>query len=234
MTSRFWEIDFFRGIAIVTMLLFNWSYALAYLGVYTITDGDLYWWLFPRLIASTFIIVAGIVLSIGYAKNKDAGKYVKRGAGIFAFGLLITAATWIFVPNDFIIFGILHFIGLSIMISPIFLKQSSEKLLTLSLVFIAAGFMLQYAYFDFPWLLWLGLMPYNFTTLDYFPMLPWFGIMLLGIVIGNIFYANGKRQFKIREALWARPLTFLGRHSLAIYLVHQPILLLALRAAGLF
>ena len=69
MKERFWEIDFFRGIAILTMLLFNWSYSLAYLGIYTIAEGDLYWWLFPRLIAALFIIIAGIVLSIGYTKN---------------------------------------------------------------------------------------------------------------------------------------------------------------------
>ncbi len=235
MKERFWEIDFFRGIAILTMLLFNWSYSLAYLGIYTIAEGDLYWWLFPRLIAALFIIIAGIVLSIGYTKNKNAMKYVKRGAGIFALGLLITLATWVVVPKDFIVFGILHFIGLSIMISPIFLRQSNEKLITLSLIFIATGVLLQNFYFDFPWLLFIGLMPYNFTTLDYFPLLPWLGVMLLGIVIGNTFYTNGKRQFKItKEPQYAFPLTFLGRHSLLIYMIHQPLLLLLLRSAGLF
>lgn len=229
MPDRFWEIDFARGLAIVLMLIFNWSNALDYLGIYPMPSTEIYRWLFPRLVASMFIVIAGIVLALGYARDKNPRKYLKRGAYIFSFGLLITAVTYVFVPKDFIVFGILHFIGLAIAISPFYLGRSNNTLLILSGLVLAAGFFLQNVYFSFPWLVWLGLMPSGFQTLDYFPMLPWLGIMLLGVVLGRMYNVK-----KSKEPFLAKPLSFLGRHSLLIYLVHQPLLLLVLHLLGLF
>ena len=85
-----------------------------------------------------------------------------------------------------------------------------------------------------PWLAWLGIEP-DFFMIDYWPIFPWFGVMLLGLSAGNLLYSKGNRRF----ALGATPrppamggLTFLGRHSLLIYLVHQPILVTALVIFG--
>ncbi|NIM47536.1 MAG: DUF1624 domain-containing protein, partial [Candidatus Aenigmarchaeota archaeon] len=89
--------------------------------------------------------------------------------------------------------------------------------------------------FDFSWLLWLGFTPKNYYTFDYFPILPWFGITLLGIYFGNLLYKNGKRRFKIKDVSnvsIVKFLTFLGRKSLIIYLVHQPLLVIFLLILG--
>jgi uncharacterized membrane protein len=80
---------------------------------------------------------------------------------------------------------------------------------------------------DFPWLLWLGVVPNQFSTLDYFPLLPWFGVVLLGVFIGNGVYKNNTRVFQLKDyshTIVVRGLCFLGRYSLIIYLLHQLII----------
>ncbi len=227
---RFWEIDFSRGIAVILMVIFNYAFTLRYFSVYSLGGGWTFWWLFPRMVASMFIFLAGVSLAISYNRAKKSGKGIRikflfRGIKIFGYGLIISAVTWVLFPKEFIIFGILHFIGISIILSVPFLNISRSKTIISALLFIAAGIYLQGFVFDFPWLLWLGLMPYNFQTFDYFPLLPWFGVMLLGILAGNLFYPKRNRSFKFRKkTAIANPLCFLGRHSLAIYLLHQVVL----------
>lgn len=230
---RFWEIDFVRGLAIVFMVVFNYTFALDFLDIYKITEGWLFWWLFPRAVAGTFILLSGMAVTISYSRNKSKRRRIMRGLKIFCWGLIITAITWLFLPSGAIVFGILHLIGLSVILS-IFFVGFKKLNLILGIVAIVIGFYLERFTFDFPWLLWLGLMPPSFSTLDYFPLLPWFGVFLIGMFFGNRFYKNGKRIFKIaKEPASTKPLNFLGRHSLLIYLLHQPILIAALYAFGL-
>jgi len=232
--KRFWEIDILRGIAVILMVIFNYSFALSYLKIYTFNGGWLYWFLFPRLVATMFICIAGLSLTLLYNQTKSYKRIFSRGLKIFCLGILITVITFLTFPQAFIVFGILHLIGLSIILGSPFLKFRKLNLF-LGLSIIALGIYLQSFRFDFSWLLWLGFIPNNFYTFDYFPILPWFGVTLLGIFFGNFFYNYGKRQFKIRErsdSIIVKKLSFLGRHSLIIYLIHQPILILILLLLG--
>lgn len=223
---RYWEIDFFRGIAVILMIIFNYAFTLRYFNVFAVDAGWAFWWLFPRLIASIFIFLAGVSMALSYNKTKKANvhrKFIFRGLKIFGYGLIITLVTWLFFPEDFIVFGILHFIGLSVILSIPFLKIRRNNLnLLFALIFLAIGVYLSSVVFDSSWLLWLGFAPFNFHTFDYFPLLPWFGVVLLGLSFGNLLYPEGKRAFKIKEI--SSPLCFLGRHSLVIYLLHQVVL----------
>jgi uncharacterized membrane protein len=234
--ERFWEIDALRGLAITKMVIFNYSFALFYLGIYTFKEGMS----FPGWAAAVFIFLVGLSLTISYNRIKKKPKkeiykkFFLRGLKIFGFGILITIITFITFPEAFIIFGILHFIGVSIIIGQFFLRFKKLNFF-LGLLIIALGFYLQNFRFDFSWLLWLGFAPNNFYTFDYFPILPWFGITLLGIFFGNWLYKNGKRQFKIKDLSnfsIVKLLTFLGRKSLIIYLVHQPLLISVLLILG--
>jgi len=232
--SRFWEIDALRGFAIILMVIFNYAFTLRYLGVYAIGGGDLFWGLFPRLIAGIFIFLVGISLSISYSRRKKEDfkrHYILRGAKIFSWGLIITAVTYIFMPQATIYFGVLHLIGLSIILAISFLRSDPKYTIILSVIFIIVGNYLNTLTTETPYLLWLGLMPSNFYTFDYFPLLPWFGLVLLGLYTGKILYPNAKRIFRIREI---KPglLCFLGRHSLLIYLIHQPVLIAVLYLLG--
>lgn len=230
---RFWEIDFVRGLAIIFMVFFNYAFTLDYLHIYTITTGWLFWWLFPRVVAGTFILIAGVSAFVSYQRTKDPKKRLRRGAIIFGWGLLITIVTFIAVPSGTIWFGILHLIGLCVMLSPLLIKLGKANM-TIGLVIVVVGFYIGNITINSPLLLWLGFVPYGFSTLDYFPILPWLGVFMIGLYIGNRFYNKGKRQFKIRKEPKFSAISFLGRHSLFIYLVHQILLLFVLYALGLF
>lgn len=232
--TRFWEIDFARGVAVILMVIFNYAFVLRYFGIY-IFDGFLFWWLFPRAIGAVFIFIAGLSLSISYSRLKNKGKayrkYILRGAKIFSLGLLITLATLLVVPSAFIVFGILHFLGAAITLSPLFLRMRNSYLLIAAAVTIATGFYLQTLTFEFPWLLWLGFVPENFFTLDYFPLFPWIGIMLAGTYAGNVLYKNARRK-KLPQMKGSKLFCLLGRKSLLIYMLHQPLLIVILFLLG--
>lgn len=244
LNKRFWEIDSLRGIAIVMMVTFHLIFDLYFFGIYSFDVHSGFLWWFARLTASIFIFLVGVSLSISYSRtilktNYGAqkslfSKYLKRGLKIFGYGLIITVVTWIFVGQGFIIFGILHFIGIAIILEYPFLKRKYINLI-LGTSFIAAGIYLMSFNFDFYGLLWLGFTPYNFYTLDYFPLLPWLGVVSLGIFLGNTLYENYTRHFKLPDLSkysLVKASGFLGRHSLIIYLIHQPILLLILYLLG--
>jgi uncharacterized membrane protein len=155
---------------------------------------------------------------------------VYRGAGIFLLGLLVTLCTWLFLKEGFIVFGILHLIGISIMISPLFFRFKTWDI-AMGFLCIVIGFMI--APLTGPiWLLPLGIHPATFFSVDYEPIFPWFGIVLIGMGLGEFLYPEGVRSFTLPQIpeMVVRPLAFLGRHSLIIYLVHQPVIILIIAA----
>ncbi|MEN6378449.1 MAG: heparan-alpha-glucosaminide N-acetyltransferase [Methanofastidiosum sp.] len=241
LSKRFWEIDVLRGIAIMMMVLYHLSYDLYFLGDFPIKIYSLSWTLFQRTTASLFLLLVGISLTISYSKLKS--KYqkkelfirnLKRGIKILAWGAVITIFTFIFLTNGVILFGILHLIGVSIIISfP--LLDYKYKNLVLGLIVILLGIYLRNFTFDTTYLLWLGFEPNSFFSFDYFPILPWYGVVLIGIFLGNLAYPESKRRFNIPDLsgnITSRSLSFLGKHSLKIYLIHQPIIVLILYALG--
>jgi uncharacterized membrane protein len=234
--QRLWEIDFLRGIAIIMMIIFHFFYDLNYFGVNKINLNSGFWWWFGRIIATTFIILVGISLTLSYSREKELKKknlfkkYFFRGLKIFGYGLIITIVTWIFLKRGFIVFGILHFIGISIILAYFFLKLRLWNLL-LGIIFVLIGIYIENFYLNSYWLIWLGLLPHYFYTVDYFPIFPWFGVILIGLFLGNMLYPNGKRRLKIPDisnSSLIKPFCFLGRNALIIYLLHQPILIIFL------
>jgi len=232
--ERFWEIDALRGIAILMMIAYHILFDLVYFG-FTSTDLNAFpvlVFLYP--ISTLFLLLVGVSLTLSYNRVKQTFtkrqlrlKYLIRGSSIFGLGLLITLVTWIYPHNGFIIFGILHCIGLSILLAYMFIRYRIAALFV-GIVCISIGIVLRFLVtVDFPWLLWLGFVPHSFYTLDYFPLFPWFGVVLLGIFLGNSLYQNNTRKFKIADGsqfIGTRLLCFLGRHSLIIYLLHQLII----------
>ena len=230
---RFWEIDVLRGIAIIMMILYHFLFDLNFLKNYQIPLHSLPLLLFLYPIGTLFLLLVGISLTLSYNKAQEVltqkqtqWKFIRRGLSIFGAGMLVTLATWIYLPNGFIIFGVLHCIGISIILAYPLLRYRVSNLI-LGVSFIAIGVFLQTIVIGFPWLLWLGFIPANFYTLDYFPILPWFGVVLIGIYLGNTLYPNRKRRYQIKDLsknILIRVLCFLGRHALIIYLLHQLIL----------
>ena len=229
---RFWEIDLLRTVAIVMMITFHVLYLLNYFNIHhTGVPGVHYgfWWWFPRVTAGTFIFLAGVSLTISQARaSKKMSSFVLRGLKIFAWGMGITLLTWLIAPDEYVRFGILHFFGIAFILGPFFLRFRFINLIV-GAALLAAGIYLleQRVFVDFPWLLWLGLMPHGFRTIDYFPLLPWFGLFLVGMFGGKMLYPQGNRRFNIHD--FSNPvtsaLTLPGRHPLMVYIAQWPILI---------
>jgi len=227
--KRFWEIDLLRTVAIVMMITFHVLYLLNYFNIHhTGVPGMPYgfWWWFPRVTGGTFIFVAGVSLTITYSRSKRISGFMLRGLKILAWGMGITLITWLISREGYVRFGILHFFGIAFILAPFFLRFRFINLI-LGAALMAIGIYLGGISFDFPWLLWLGLMPRGFWTLDYWPLLPWFGLFLVGMFFGKILYPQGNRRFNIHE--FSNPvtsaLTLPGRHPLVIYLAQWPIVI---------
>lgn len=243
---RYWEIDALRGVAIVMMILYHLLYDLQHFGGYDIRVRSGFWNSFADATAFLFVFLVGVSLSVSYGRTlgrrtngRVAGfpKFLRRGAQIFGYGLLITVVTWFIDSQQYIKFGILHLIGLSIILAYPFLRY---RVLTaaVGLGLTVAGFYLQQHFhaFGYPWLFWVGFIPHQLVAFDYRPLLPWFGVVLLGIAVGNWLYPKARRTFVIPDLSKLRGvglLALLGRKSLVIYLVHQPLVIASLVLLGI-
>lgn len=215
MKERIWELDFFRGTAIILMVIFHFIVLLTDYFSYNIDYTKGFWYFEGKLSAIIFIITAGISSTL--SKNN-----LKRGIIIFLFGIAITLVTFIFSPNYFVKFGILHFLGLSIILYTFIRKLNYKLLFTFSIASIYIGNTLSMKVVETSYLFPLGLANSRFSSMDYYPLLPWFGIFLSGVILGKHAYQNKRGG---NPPLVCKPLAYLGKHSLSIYLIHQPILL---------
>jgi uncharacterized membrane protein len=235
-SSRFWEVDALRGIAVVMMVIYHLLFDLYYFRMTDVIFTNPFWFYFQRTTATLFITLVGVSLALRQGQASGRIPYrvlAKRGLQLVGWGLVISAVTWFALgPNLYIRFGILHFIGVSILISYPFLRWRSVNI-GLGIALIAIGVWLQQFRFNPPWsyLFWLGLEPADHTYVDFFPLVRWFGVVLIGIGIGNWMYAKGERQFPLLDLSLGPPvfaLRILGRYALPIYLLHQPILFMLL------
>jgi len=243
--ERFFEIDLVRGIAILMMVLFHFLFDLSFFSIAPVNVQSGFWRYFAYATATLFLLIVGVSLVVSHARAATVlsgfslvKKFIVRGAGIFALGLLVTGATWLYIPTGCILFGILHLIGVSVMLAPIFFRLREYNLLAGFICIVIGFFLIPLANplnSSLPaavslLLLPFGLHPAAFWSVDYTPVFPWFGVVLIGLGMGEFLYGGGVRHFAMPQipAAIVRPFSFLGRHSLLIYLVHQPLIIILL------
>jgi len=148
----------------------------------------------------------------------------KRIGVIAGCALAASLGSWLLFPRSFIYFGILHAIAVaSVLASPA--VRHPRIALAIGVAMIGAAFLVSHPVFDLRALSWIG-----FTiTEDYVPLIPWAGVVFVGVALGHALARRGFRDVRLFGALPG--LAWLGRHSLVIYMVHQPILLGILWAA---
>ncbi|NLM12919.1 MAG: DUF1624 domain-containing protein [Epulopiscium sp.] len=218
-SNRIVEIDFFRGIAIILMMLFHFLYDLQVFYNINIPSWNQFWYYEGKLSAILFMLLSGISCTL--SKNN-----LKRGFKVFLIGMLLTIGSYILMPEEYIRFGILHLLGLSMILLHFIKVIPPVWTGILSVIIIILGSIMSLMTVN-TWILSpLGLIHGKFNSMDYYPLFPWFGVFLIGTVIGRIVYKEKKSIF--HKTYKNGFFNFLGRHSLFIYLIHQPIFLIIL------
>ena len=229
--SRLQAIDLARGLALVAMAIYHFTWDLEFFGYappgMTAQGG---WKLFARCIASSFLFLVGVSLFLAHARGVRWPPFLKRLAMVAGAAAAISLATWIATPGVFIFFGILHQIALASLLGLAFLRLPAVAIVLVAIAVIAAPQFLRAPFFDHPALWWVGLSTENPRSNDYVPLFPWFGAVLLGMAAARLAEAGGlfRRLATLDLPRFTAPLQFAGRHSLAVYLVHQPVLIGAL------
>lgn len=226
--SRYPIIDTLRGVAILAMMTYHFGFDLSMQG-YILQDlnHSLPWLVARSLILSTFLFVAGFSLAL--AQHHSAKQRWLRLARIAGCALLVSLASYFMFPDSWIYFGVLHFIVLATVLCW-FLMRYEKWLLPLALAVLGLGWLYQSATFNQPMLQWLGMMTYKPMTEDYVPIIPWLGVMLIGLRVGVWATAHPattqvKWPLSVMPPHTLKPVGWLGRHSLAVYMLHQPLLL---------
>lgn len=228
-THRFWQFDVIRGLAVVAMVFYHFVWDLSFFGLYGTDTTRGGWLIFARFWATVFISLMGfsMALTVG-AKGEAASFHQWRGRGLKLLGwaLLISLVTRFFLGDAFILFGILHLAATALLLAP-WLWRLGSWAPWLGLAIITAGYWSSRWSVDSFWWAPLGLHPPHFSSVDYFPLAPWLGVVLLGMFFGRLWRQHAEKQNWQPSAAppLAKPLATLGRHSLAIYILHQPILL---------
>jgi uncharacterized membrane protein len=223
-TARIGGLDALRGIAIVAMVIYHFCFDLRY---FRLTrwdfEHDPLWLTARAAILSSFLLIAGISAALARRDPRADARWPRHVAMIGGAAALVTAASVMMFPQSFIWFGVLHAIAVSLIVARPLIDRPRAAALA-GVVVIVAGLTLSSSLFDNRWLGWLGFMTHKPVTEDYVPMFPWAGVLLLGIAAGHALLQN---RFALLSPLGRAPraLRFLGRHSLAVYLVHQPLLL---------
>ena len=216
--SRIEWIDQLRGIAIILMVIFHFCFDLRYFGwvEWNVPNGD-GWWQFRYVILSIFIFTMGMSLTLAYSKAFNRRKFLNRIAQLAIAATLVTLMSLFMFPNTWIYFGIIHFLLIASAIGILFVKLAIIALI------IGSGIILSYLFgvtqSDIPFFLFESSLPNH--TEDFVPFFPWLGVCLIGVAAGSLLPL--KKIQKILPSL-PKPLTYLGRHGLVIYIIHQPII----------
>ena len=227
--SRLDRLDALRGIALIAMTTFHFSWDLEFFGYAPagMTSLPLFKW-YARGIAFSFLLIAGFSFALAHRNGINGRTFINRLAQIGGAALLISAATWFATPDRFVFFGILHQIAAATLISALFLRLSSALTLLAAVAIAALPHIFRHELFNAPWFWWTGLGTVQPATNDFVPVFPWTAYVLLGLALGKMALL---RQFLTWPSATAparsapgRGLAFLGRHSLIYYLVHQPAL----------
>jgi len=218
MIKRNIYLDLMRTFAIVLMVIFHFIYDLKYFNwlAWDIPDGN-GWKHFRYLILSLFFICIGAGLVYSHAKKFHLKKFLVRLGKVAVGASLITLMSLLMFPHNWIYFGVLHFIIIASLLAVFFVIHPRIALL-IGLCIISL-FQLNYLSTYWPFNYINEYLP-NYTT-DYVPLFPWLGVILLGIPLAHSQWFNKSR---IKETKLTAILALPGKHSLLIYLVHQPLL----------
>lgn len=243
--QRFDAVDALRGLAMIWMTAFHFSFDLNQFG-YIKQDfyHDPVWTWQRTLIVSLFLFCAGLGQAIAVSQGQSWPRFWRRWAQVLGCALLVSLGSWWMYPQSFIYFGVLHGMALMLIIARLTAPWGA-RLWWLGGVAIAIQFIASYAMqtvatvgfvdlFNAPQLNWLGIITRKPITEDYVPLLPWLGVMWWGVAAGSWLTRQGAACLSWPLPAALEPLALLGRWSLSYYMLHQPVMIGALMALAWF
>lgn len=235
--TRFWELDLARTVAIAMMVAYHAVYDVEMLAPGIGPDPFRgYWGALPEATGSLFLLVAGISLAVsdgrlgrrGATGTERLRRHFRHALIVLAAATVVTVATRIAFDERYVRFGILHMIGIAILVGAVTVRLGRWNLL-LGGAAIVGGLALAAVPTGSGLLGIVGMDQRGFSSVDHWPVLPWLGPMLIGIALGTALYPHGARG-RLLNGLSRAPgpnpsLTAPGRRSLAVYLAHQLVLI---------
>ncbi len=228
MIRRWRALDAARGLAVVAMVAFHLIWDLAHFGY---INHSIPWStpvkMFGHSIAFAFLFIAGVSLVLAHRDHIDWRAFWRRFGVIAGAAALVSLGTWLVFPAAFVFFGILHCIAAASLLSVLFLRAPWPAAMVAGAFFFAAPLVFASPAFNANWLQWLGLGTTEPLTQDWRPLFPWAGAMLLGVGAARMLTQSAREVAQDAPQIHApgeKSLAFLGRHSLLIYLIHQPLL----------
>ncbi len=225
MNKRLDGLDILRGFAIALMIIFHISYDLNYFDYIDINiTQDSFWINFRIVIVTLFLFAVGVSLALTHKDGIKWSKVKKRVIILGISAILISIVTYIIFPNEWVYFGIIHSILILSIIGLLFINRPYLALTIAILILIG------YNFFNF------NMHPiFNYLqkplhlpkyTVDLAPIIPWLNVVLFGIAL--VAFKLEHKVFNIKLFRYNNPflniLKIMGRHSLLIYMIHQPII----------
>lgn len=248
--KRFFEIDIIKGISVILMVIFHFFYLSHYMDVsyYNVSSGILSW--MAKSAHYIFIFIVGVNLAIINQKYKkmykekyehfEFSRQLKRALFLVGGGIIMTILSYLGFGENYIKFGILHFVGVSIILSQFFVSSRIMALIIAIFVLILnfifnSGKYSSYLYDkcqEFPFSCFIGgVKNLRYNSLDHFSMVPFFALLCIGIVFGHTFYKDGNKRIFLDKEIdnaekilsynpFSNMLSYIGSKSLSIYFIH--------------
>ena len=239
--SRYALLDELRGLDLVSMMLYHACWDMMFLfGIWMDWYAGMPGRLWQQTICWVFILLSGFCVQLGH-------RTLKRGAQVFAAGALVTVVTLVFMPEDRVVFGVLTFLGSAMLLTgvlePLLKKIPPAAGLAVSAVLFALTYHLDERWLGFGGLrlalpdawyanyftAFFGFLPFDFYSTDYFALLPWLFLFWAGYFLH---FCMGRQRMEPLHRSVCPPLGWMGRHSLLLYLLHQPVIYGVLSAAA--
>ena len=224
--TRYDLIDSLRGLAIAEMFVFHFCFLLYEFGLgFTSFIDNPYWVGFRIVIVTSFLSIVGISLRLSVEGGLNQRSFFRRMLQLLVYGSAVIVATYFYEPRRTVVFGILQFILVASFLGLLFTRLTWQNLI-IGILLVGMGFGLEFEWFDQAGFYWIG-MPINRPiTFDYVPMLPWFGVVLIGVYIGHWILTSPKALWVSHwenSNLLLNLLALMGRHSLNLYMLHVPL-----------
>lgn len=233
-TKRIWEIDFLRSWAVLGMIYFHVFYMLDFWDIKNTILFEGGWEFFGNTIRNIFFFLVGVGMVLSYQRHQALKKppqeyyarQLTKGGILLFLGLVLTAISFVVLPEKPIRFGVLSFLGSSMILLLPFIHRPR---LLVGVVFLVMG--VNYVFYDF----WshdsfagyiVGFYPRYWPSIDYFPIIPWLASVAIGAFLGHVFFQAGQRKYTfVQESpRFFRPFNWIGRKALWIYLFHMPVI----------